>query len=102
MFGFFLPALRCPIDAVTREYMVPMAPADHAYESTGSWELVITGYIARGTAYCPSLAYVLCVMRYLAILLLPYLSSSKNPCVMTYMQYYLMRYEIVNCRCSEE
>jgi hypothetical protein len=35
-------------------------------------------------------------MRYLGILLLPYLSSSKNPCIMTYMQYYLMRYEIVD------
>jgi len=59
--------------------------------------LIIAGYIARGTAYCQSLAYALCVMHYLGILLPPNLSSSKNPCIMTYMQYYLMHYEIVNC-----
>jgi hypothetical protein len=39
-------------------------------------------------------------MHYLGILPLPYLSSSKNLCIMTYMHYYLMRYEIVDCTCA--
>ena len=65
--------------------------------SHNSRNLIIALYIARGTAYWWSLAYALCVMRYLGVLLLPYLSLSKNPCVMTYMQYYLMHYEVVNC-----
>jgi hypothetical protein len=49
------------------------------------------------TAYSWSSGNALCVMHYLVILLLPYLSSSENPCIITYMQYYLMCYKQVNC-----